>query len=149
MWGHELPRVLAMRVYFGPEAREQFTGVRKDADARPKIGEPSIGAQIRTDFADEAQRTCSCCHVQRTGSMHDTAPQGLEFSVAVEHLDTIVFPVGDVKPTIRIAMNVVRQVELSFADTALPPGEHVLPVRRVLMDLGIAVPVHNVNLAFR
>ncbi len=79
-----------MGVFFGPEPCQQLAGVRKDGDAGPKVGEAAIGTQIRTDFADKAQRTGSGGYMQCTGPVHDAGPLRLVFSVAVEHLDAMV-----------------------------------------------------------
>ena len=48
-------------------------------------------------------------------------PLGDEASIAVEHLDTVVFPVGNVDETVRIAGDIVNNVELARIGTELTP----------------------------
>ena len=112
----------------------------------PEIGKAAIGAEIRPDLADEAERTRARGHVQGARPMH-VAPLRLEFAVAVEHLHAVVLAIGDIDPAVGIAVDVVRQIELALADAAAAPGHQVFSVRRVLVHLGVAVAVGHVDLA--
>ena len=58
--------------------------------------------------------------------MH-VVPLGFEIAVAVEDLDAVVLPVGDIDPAVRVAGDVVRDVELSGIGPGLPQPSSNLP----------------------
>jgi hypothetical protein len=72
----------------------------------------------------------------------------LVFSVAVEHQDVMVLPVGDVDPPFRIAVRVVHSLKCPASVrtlfTASDPS-----ARRVFVDTRIAIAVRNVNVLDR
>ena len=76
-------------------------------------------------------------------------PLRLVFAVAVEHLDAMVLPVGDIDPAVGLGADVVHDIELALAGARLSPGHQQLPVGRIFMNLGVAVAVRNVDLALR
>ena len=80
--------------------------------------------------------------------MH-VVPLRLVFAVAVEHLDAVVFAVGDVDPAVGVAADVVGDVELAGIGAGLAPGHHQLAVRRVFVDARVAVAVGDVEVALR
>src|SRR6185436_12043416 len=67
----------------------------------------------------------------------------------VEHLDAMVLAIGDVYPALRIAADVVRDVELAGIGTGFAPGKQQLAIRRVLVDTRVAVPVSDVDITAR
>jgi hypothetical protein len=87
--------------------------------------------------------------MQRARSVHHVAPRCLEPPIPIKHLHPVILPIGHIDPAIRIAMHVMRQIEFSFANAALPPREHVLPIGRILVHLRVAIPVGHIDLALR
>jgi hypothetical protein len=76
-------------------------------------------------------------------------PLRLVFAVAVEYLDAVVLAVGDIDPTVRVGADVVHDVELAGVGAGAAPRHQQFADRRILVDLGIAVAVGDVDLAFR
>ena len=52
--------------------------------------------------------------------MH-VVPLRLVFTVSVKHLDSVVLAVGDIDPAVRIATDIVRDVELAGIGAGLAP----------------------------
>ena len=75
-------------------------------------------------------------------------PLGLVLAVAVEHLNAMVLPVGDINPALFIGANVVHDVELPGITTRLAPGEEQFTVGRILVHAGVAIAVGNIDLSF-
>src|SRR5262245_56699099 len=65
-----------------------------------------------TQFTDVTERIWpGGIHVESAGAVH-IVPLGLVFAVAVEHLDSMILPVGDIDPALFVSANVVYDVEL-------------------------------------
>src|SRR5581483_7365364 len=92
------------------EPRQHLAVMRMDADPRPDIGPVAVDFALRPAFADIAQRIAAGFHPHAVGPVQ-VVPLGLPFAVAVEHLDAVVFAVGDVDPAVMRAADVVRDVE--------------------------------------
>ena len=57
----------------------------------------------------------------------------------------MVLTVGDIEPDVRVAANVVRDVELAGIGAGLAPRRQQLAARRVFVDAGVAVAVGDVE----
>src|SRR6476646_8483348 len=69
------------------------------------------------------------------------------FTVAIENLDSIVFPVSDVYPAVLIRDNIVNNVELSGIRARFAPREQQFSIRRIFMHARVAVSVGDINLS--
>src|SRR5919108_931314 len=108
-----------------------------------------INTHARTELADVTDRIFWLrVHVKRARTMH-VVPLGFIFAVAIENLDAMVLPVGDVDPAIFVCADVVDDIELAWITTGLAPREQEFSVRRVFVHPGIAVTVGDVNLSLR
>jgi hypothetical protein len=67
--------------------------------------------------------------------------------VRVEHLDAMVLPVRHIDPAIRVAGDVVDDVELARIRPGLTPGQQMPPVRREFVHAGVAIPVRHIDLS--
>ena len=76
-------------------------------------------------------------------------PLRLVPAVAVEDLDAMVLAVGHVHPAVRVAADVVRDVELAGIGARLAPRQRSVPSGRILVDAGVAVAVGDVEVALR
>src|SRR5882672_5395649 len=76
-------------------------------------------------------------------------PLRLVLAVAVEHLDTMVLPIGDIDPALLIGANVMDDVELPGIASRLAPGEKRLSVGRILVHAGVPIAVGNIEIACR
>src|SRR5206468_10792346 len=99
---------------------------RVDADPRPDIRPVAVDLAGRPAFPDIAERprltrdrAARQAHAVRAVQI---VPLRLPFAVAVEHLHTVVLAVGDVEPALRIAADIVRDVELAGIGAGLTPG---------------------------
>src|SRR5207237_1233147 len=127
----------------------QFALVGVDADPRPATRHVDVDRHVGADLSDiEARRAGAGFHAQAGGAVH-VVPLRLVFAVAVEYLDAVVFAVGDVDPAIRVAADVVGDVELTGIGARLAPGEQQLAIRAEFMDPGVAVAVRNIEIALR
>src|SRR5271168_2306435 len=91
-----------------------------DTDPWPKIWDVTADGGGRADFADIADRLVTVWHVKAAGAVQ-VLPLRLVLAVAVEHLDPVVFAVGDIHPAVGVAADVVDDVELAFAGAGLAP----------------------------
>src|SRR6266849_137969 len=119
-----------------------------NTDARTEIGNVTADGSGWADFADVADRLVTIWHVEAARAVQ-FLPLRLVSSVAVEHLDPVVFAVGDIDPTIGVAADVVDDIELTLASSGFAPRRQQFTVGRVFVDAGIAVTVGNIDLAFR
>lgn len=76
-------------------------------------------------------------------------PLCFEPTFPVEYLDTMVFAIRDINPTIRVTRDVVRDVELPRQRATLAPGFDEPPVGRVPVDARVAVAVCDIDVALR
>jgi hypothetical protein len=51
----------------------------------------------------------------------EVVPLRLPFAVAVEDLDAMVLAIGDIEPAVRVAADIVRNVELAGIGAGLAP----------------------------
>src|SRR5215468_10560120 len=114
----------------------------------PMLGQSRLISPDRPPFADIDERVAAGRHAHAVRPVQ-IVPLGLELAVTVEHLDPMVFPVGDIDPAIGVATDVVRDVELAGIGARLAPGRLELAVRRVFIDPRVAVAVGNVRVAAR
>src|SRR4029077_9382551 len=85
-------------------------------------------------------------HVEPTGTMQ-IVPLRLVAAVAVEDLDAVVLPVGDIDPALGVAADIVDDVELARIAARLAPRHEKLAVRREFVDAGIAVAIGDIDVA--
>src|SRR5215212_3971916 len=128
------------------KAADQLSLMINDTDPRPEVGDVAANRGGGADLADIEDRLVSIRHAEATGTMQ-VLPLRLELTVAVEHLDAVVFAVGDIDPAVGIATDVVDDVELALTGPGRAPGHEQLAVGRVFVDTGIAIAVRHVNLA--
>src|SRR6185437_10159506 len=145
---HELTRLLAGAVLPPAKPGQDVPLGIENADAGPEVGILPVDRQVWPDLPHIAQRACPERHAQPARTMH-IGPLRLELAVAVEHLDAVALAVRDVHPAVRVADDVVRQVELAGATAGRAPAQQQLAVGRIFVDAGIAVAVRYVDLAFR
>src|SRR5258708_18600409 len=119
-----------------------------DADARPEVGDFAIDRHGRADLTDVTQRIAFGLHDHPAGPVQ-VVPFGLVVAVAVEYLDAMILPVGDVDPALRVATQIVRNVEFTRSGSGLSPGFQRFAVRRIHVDSGIAVAIRNVDVSAR
>ena len=74
-------------------------------------------------------------------------PLSLELALRAEYLDSVVFAVSYIHPALAVSGDIVDDVELPLAGPRLSPGEQVVTVRCVLVDLRVGVTVGDVELA--
>src|SRR5271166_2765033 len=123
------------------EPRQQFALARVDADPRTAIRQVDVDRHVRPDLADkEARRLGAALHVEAGRTVH-VVPLRLVLAVAVEDLDAVVLTVGDIDPAVRIATDVVGDVELPGVGAGLAPRKQAPAVGGVFVDAGIAVAV--------
>ena len=130
------------------EPAQKLALMAVDTDPRPAIRHVDVDRHVGPDLADIKSTVLARLHVQPRRPMH-VDPLSLVFAVAVEHLDPVIFPVGDVDPAVAVAADVVRDVELAGIGAGLAPGEQELAVRAEFMDPRIAVAVRDVEIALR
>src|SRR5713101_5322404 len=92
-----------------------------NTDARAEIRDVAADSCGWADFADVADRLVTIWHVEAARTVQ-VLPLRLVSSVAVEHLDPVVFAVGDIDPAVGVAADVVRDVELALIGAGLAPG---------------------------
>src|SRR3954453_14702395 len=130
------------------KAADQISLMINDADPRSEVGDVAANRGSGADLADIEDRLVAIRHEEATGTMQ-VLPLRFELTVAVEHLDAVVFAVGDINPAVGIATDVVDDVELALTGPGSAPRHEQLAVGRVFVDAGIAIPVRHVNLALR
>src|ERR1700722_10455612 len=94
------------------EPGEAFAGVIDDGDARAEVWDIAVDRFDRTQFPNVADGALSTGHEDATGAVQ-VVPLGFVFAVAVKYLNAVVFPVGDIDPSVGVAGDVVRDVELA------------------------------------
>jgi len=103
------------------EAADQLALMVDDADPRPEIGNVAAYCGGRSDFADVANRLMAVGHVHPAWAVQ-VLPLRLVFTVAVEHLDTVVLAVGDIDPAVRVGADIMDDIEFALAGAGLAPG---------------------------
>src|SRR5216684_1004170 len=91
-----------------------------NTDTRTEIGNVTADGSGRADFADVADRLVTIWHVEAARAVQ-VLPLRLISAVAVEHLDPVVFAVGDIDPAVGVAADVVNDVELALTGSGLAP----------------------------
>src|SRR5262245_11059245 len=76
-------------------------------------------------------------------------PLRFVFAVAVEHLDAMILPVGDIDPALFVGANVVDDVELPRIASRFAPRKKRLSVGRVFVHARIPITVGDVEIARR
>src|SRR5882672_2154637 len=99
-----------------------------NTDTRTEIGNVTADGSGRADFADVADRLVTIRHVEAARAVQ-VLPLRLVFAVAVEHLDPVVFAVGDIDPAVSVAANIMNDVELALAGSGLAPGHQQFAIR--------------------
>src|SRR6516162_8116881 len=122
------------------EASEHLTLGSMDANARSDIGPIPVDLTGGPALADIDERVAAGRHAHAVRPMQ-IVPLGLELAVAVEHLDAVVLAVGNVDPTVGVAADVVRNVELAGVGPRLAPRHQQLAVRGVFVNPRVAVAV--------
>src|SRR6266852_9581979 len=141
---HELARLEPGRALAQP--RQHLALVTVDADPRSYVVYVVVDAHTAADLADVEAALRTGLHEQARGTVH-VVPLRLELAVAVEHLDAMVLAVGDVDPPVRVAADVVRDVELARVGAGLTPRAEQRAVRRVLVHARVAIAVGDVEIA--
>ena len=88
------------------KAADQLALMIDNADARAEVGDITADRGGRADLADVKDRFVAVRHAQPARTVQ-VLPLCLELAVAVEHLDAVVFAVGDVDPAVGVAADVV------------------------------------------
>src|SRR5215212_2916212 len=128
------------------KAADQLSLIINDADPRSEVGDVTANRGGGANLADIEDRLVPIRHTEATRAMQ-VLPLRFELTVAVKHLDPVVFAVSDIDPTVGIATDVVDDVELALAGTGRAPRHEQLAVRRVFVDAGVAIAVRHINLA--
>src|SRR5260221_5417938 len=102
------------------EPGEDLALVADDAEARPEIGHVAVDRLVGAELADIAQRLLAARHVEPARTVQ-VVPLRLVSSVAVEDLDAVVLAAGDIEPAVRIAADIVDDVELAGIRVGLAP----------------------------
>ncbi len=76
-------------------------------------------------------------------------PLRLVFAVAIEHLDAVVFTIGDIDKTVGVGCDVVDDIELAGIAARLAPGFYQPAVGRIFVHASVAITVRDINLALR
>src|SRR6266567_7555465 len=101
------------------EPGQQFALMGVDADPRPAIRDVDVDRHVGADLADiEARRARAGFHAKPRRTVH-VVPLRLVFAVAVEYLDAVVLAVGDIDPAVRVAANIVGDIELTRVGAGL------------------------------
>src|SRR5262249_42976693 len=114
----ELPRQDAAWCLAKP--RQDLALQRMDADARPYFRPVAVALALRPALADVAEQVMPAPQAHAVWTV-EVIPLCLPFAVRVEHLHAVVLAVGDVNPALRIAADVVRNVELAGIGARLAP----------------------------
>src|SRR3954453_21293229 len=118
MRGQELAE-LSSRWYLA-KAADQLSLMINDADPRSEVGNVAANRGSGADLADIEDRLLSIRHQRGAGGTR-VLPLRFELTVPVEHLDTVVFAVGEINPAVGIATDVVDDVELALTDPGRAP----------------------------
>ena len=123
-------------------------GVIDDRDARAEVGGVPVYRLHWAQFTDVTDWAFACRHEDAAGAVQ-IVPLRLVPAVAVENLDPMILAVGDVNPTVGVAGDVVRDVELTGVGARAAPGQQHPPVGRVFVDTRVAVAIRNIDVALR
>src|SRR5947207_1737846 len=138
----ELPRQdTGMRL---AELGQPLAFQRVDADPRPDIRPVAVDLAGWPALADIAERVTPVPEAHAVRAVQ-IVPLRLPFAVAVEHLHAVVLAVGDIEPALRVAADIVRDVELAGIgdrDRGIPAIEGVDIVLAVDPDCG-AIAEHD------
>src|ERR1700722_9817158 len=93
-----------------PDPGQQIAFVVDDRQPCPQVWIVTVGARRRPQFADVTDRARTVRHEHPAWPVQ-VVELRLVAAISVEHLDAMVFPVGHINPTIRIAGYVGYQVE--------------------------------------
>src|SRR5918912_602984 len=110
-----------------PETAQQFSLMTVDADARTAIRHVDVDRHVGPDLADIKASVLARLHVEAGRPVH-IDPLRLVFAIAVEYLHAMVLAVGDIDPALRIAADIVRDVELAGIGAGFAPGEQQFAV---------------------
>ena len=122
--------------------REQLPVLVEDTDTRSKLRPVPIAELLsRRKLSNvETVAASGTTHAQAAGTIK-IMPLRFIFSVAVEHLNAVVLPIGDVDIAISIAADIVHNIELSGSSSWFAPRRKQPAVRCVAMHAGIAVAI--------
>src|SRR4051794_27942765 len=84
------------------DARQKLALVVDDRQTRAEVRVVPIGPRCRPKFTDIADRTAAIRH-EHAARPVQIVELRLIATVAIEHLDTVVLPIRDINPAIRIA----------------------------------------------
>src|SRR3954452_8505314 len=118
------------------KAADQLSLMINDADPRSEVGDVAANRGGGTNLADIEDRPVPIRYAEATGAMQ-VLPLHFELTVAVKHLDAVVFAVSDIDPAIGIATDVVDDVELALAGPWCAPRNEQLAAGRVFVNAGI------------
>src|SRR6184192_152969 len=124
------------------EPAQKLALMAVDTDPRPAIRHVDVDRHVGPDLADIEAAVLARLPIEPGRPVH-VDPLRLVFAIAVEHLHAMVLAVGDIDPAIRIAADVMRDVELAGIGAGLAPGEQEFTVRAEFMDPRIAVAVRD------
>jgi hypothetical protein len=104
------------------KAADQLSLMINDADSRSNIGTVASNRGGGANLADIEDRLVPIRHAEATGAMQ-VLPLRFELTVAVEHLDAVVFAVGDIDPAVCRRCGPVRRETERFGISRLlcPP----------------------------
>src|SRR5688572_7320409 len=131
MWRGERPREIA-RCPIADPCKDLAVVSADDGDAWPKVRGVATETECRAALADIAVGTTPLGQEQRARPVQ-VAPLGFVPALAVEDLHAVVLAVGDIDPAVLIAADVVRQIELPFADAGGAPRHDQMTIGRILM----------------
>src|SRR5205823_9094152 len=117
---------------------------RVDADPRANIGPIAVDLALRPTLADVAERARAACQAHAVRPVQ-VIPLRFPFAVAVKDLNAVVLAVGDVDPAIRVATDVMRDVELARIGAGLAPRAQQFAAEREFMEAGVAVTVRDIE----
>ena len=134
----------------GTKVSQGFPPPGDNREPRPEIGNAlgERGHSFRAEFTDHRDRLPSP-RDEQAARAHEIVPLRLIFAVAVEDLNAVIFPIGDVDPALVIAGDIVDEIELPRVGPRLAPGEQQFTVRRILVNAGIGIAIRDVDIALR
>src|SRR5689334_10606797 len=103
------------------EAADELSTVVDDAHSRSEIRNVAIDRLRRAEFANVADRLMGMGHVEPARAVQ-VVPLRLVSSVTVKDLNAMVLAVRDIDPAVRVAADIMHDVELTLAAARLTPG---------------------------
>ena len=134
-------------VAFPSDAGEERPVGVVDGDAGAEVCANGVGSDSGEVFADVDDVARAAFVDVYGGRPRHVDPLGLVLAVLVEDLHAVVLAVADVDVAIAVYVDVVDDVELSDVGAGLAPRSEIVPVGVVLVDVGVGVPVGNVEIA--